>query len=153
MQHLQHLSVDQIFQSLWFLSKGFLVAKISHHCEQIYGCQHDIINCNGISVSQITMDMFHLSKSLVLFSFMIYHQVCNKNNMTGVYPSGGPEFTPSFQWGLCCLVFSFLCSALQIVVCLFVLFLLAIVLSVLLRFPLWHLQTFLIIEQFLLNSK
>ena len=38
--------------------------------------------------------------------------------------------TPGFQWGSCCSFFSFLC----IVVCFFVLFLMPIVLSVLLRF-------------------
>ena len=32
-----------------------------------------------------------------------------------------PEFIPCFWWGLCCQIFSFLCSVLQIVVCSFVL--------------------------------
>jgi hypothetical protein len=37
------------------------------------------------------------------YSFMTYHRVCNKNNMTNAacdagtaYPSGKPEFTPGF---------------------------------------------------------
>jgi hypothetical protein len=41
-----------------------------------------------------------------LYSFMTYHQVCNKSNMTGAtcgagtaYPFKAPEFTPGFQWG------------------------------------------------------
>jgi len=41
--------------------------------------------------------------NLVLSSFMIYHQVCKKSNMTGTtygagaaYPSGASEFTPGF---------------------------------------------------------
>jgi hypothetical protein len=45
------------------------------------------------------------------------------------YPSIAPELTLGYKWGS---VFSFLCSVLQIVGCSFVLFLLAIVLSVLL---------------------
>ena len=47
------------------------------------------------------------------------------------YPSGAPEFTPVFQWGSWCSLFSFQCSILLIIACLFVPFLLAIVLSVL----------------------
>ena len=46
-----------------------------------------------------------------------------------VNPSGAPEFTPGCWRGMCCLNFSFLCSVLWIVVCSFVLFLVAIVLS------------------------
>ena len=72
----------------------------------------------------------------VLSSFMTYYLVCNKSNKTGVtsgagiaYPSGAPEFTPRFQWGSC-----FLLSALQIFACPFFLFILAIVLSVFIRF-------------------
>jgi len=42
-----------------------------------------------------------------------------------------PVFIPGFQWGSCCSILSFLCNVLYIVVCPFVLFLLAIVLSVL----------------------
>ena len=77
----------------------------------------------------------------VLSSFISYHRVCNQNNTTGeisgagaIFPSGAPDFTPGFQWGSCYSIFSFMCNVLQIVVCPFVLFLLAIVLSVLLRF-------------------
>ena len=50
------------------------------------------------------------------------------------YPSGAPEFTPGFQWGSCYSIFSFFMYVLLIVVCLFVLFHLVIVLSVLLRY-------------------
>ena len=48
-----------------------------------------------------------------------HHQVCNKSNTTGnicgvvpAYTSGAPEFTPGFQWGSCCSIFSFLCNVL-----------------------------------------
>ena len=75
----------------------------------------------------------------VLSSFMAYHQACNQINTTGVtsgagtsYPSGEPEFTPSFLQGSCYSIFYM--YVLQIVVCSFVLFLLAILLSVLHRF-------------------
>ena len=74
----------------------------------------------------------------VLSSLMTYHRVCNQNNLTGATsgstsadPSGAPEFIPGFQWGSCYSIFSFMCSVLQIVVCPFVFFLLAIVLFVL----------------------
>ena len=65
------------------------------------------------------------------------------------YPSGAHEFTPGFQWCSCYLIVSFMCNVLQIVVCPFIFFLLAIVLSVLPRFtdsdyPFWHLQTLFI---------
>ena len=67
-------------------------------------------------------------------SFMTYHRVCNQSKTTDgtigagtADPSGATEFTPDFQG-------SFLCSVLKIVVLPFVLFLLAIVLSVLHRF-------------------
>ena len=34
-----------------------------------------------------------------------------------VYLSGPPEFIQGFWWDLCCSIFSFLCSVLQIIVC------------------------------------
>ena len=45
------------------------------------------------------------------------------------YPSGTPEFIPGFQWGSCYSILSFMCTFCR---SLFVLFLLAIVLSILL---------------------
>ena len=77
----------------------------------------------------------------VLSSFMIYHRVCNKINTTGItcwagtaYPSGAPAFTPGFQGGFVTRSLVVLLIFLQIVVCPFVLFLLVIVLSFLVRF-------------------
>ena len=68
---------------------------------------------------------------------MTYHQVCNWGNKTGTtrgaettHPSGTHGFIPDFLVG----IFSFMCSVLYTFVCPFVLFHLAIVLSVLLRF-------------------
>jgi len=64
-----------------------------------------------------------------------------KHRLTGVtsgvgtaYPSGAPEFTPRFLVGFMLLDLLFHIYVLLIGVCPFVLFLLAIVLSVLLRF-------------------
>ena len=67
-----------------------------------------------------------------------YKTLCNQINTTDVtsgagpaYPSGAPEFATVFSWGSCCSIFSFICMFCR---SLFVLFLLAIVLSVLLRY-------------------
>ena len=49
------------------------------------------------------------------------------------YAYGAPGFTSGFQWGSCCSIFNFL-SDMQIIVCLFVIFLTVTVLSVLFRF-------------------
>ena len=47
-------------------------------------------------------------------------QLVDINTIT--YPSGAPEITPSFWWGSCCLLFSFLFCVMCTIVCLFVLF-------------------------------
>ena len=77
----------------------------------------------------------------VIFSFITQHRVCNQSNTTSptsgsgtAYPSGAPVFIPSFRWGSCYSIFSFMCSVYQIVVCPFFRFLLDIVLAVPLRF-------------------
>jgi hypothetical protein len=76
---------------------------------------------------------------LVLSSFMIYHRVCKYINTTGItsgagtcYPSVAHEFTSGFYWSSRYSIFSFICMFSS---SLFVLFLLPIVLSVLLRYP------------------
>ena len=65
--------------------------------------------------------------------------ICGAGN---AYPSVAPEFAPGFLWSLCCWsIFSFLSNVLQIIVCRFVIFLLAIVLFVYsFRLLLWYLQ-------------
>jgi hypothetical protein len=55
------------------------------------------------------------------------------------------KIQPVFEWCSCCSIFSFMCSILATIVCLFVLFLLEIVFSVLLSIyglwlPLWYLR-------------
>ena len=102
----------------------------------------DLINHYDTSVSQMTKICSSCCEHfMVLSSFMTYHQVCNQSNTTGstsgtgtAYNSRVPQFTPGFEQSQCCSIFSFLGGGLQIIVCTFVLFLLAIVLSVLLRF-------------------
>ena len=104
----------------------------------------------------------------LLSSFMTYHRTFYKSYTTGVssragtaYPFGAPELNPDlrrfaflnlyFSVFLVFLVFFvfLLFFFLRIVVCLLVLFHLAIILSDFLRYmtsdyPLWYLQTFLI---------
>ena len=63
----------------------------------------------------------------VLSSFMAHHRDCYTSNTTDDHPSGAPEFAPGFQQGSCYSIFSFMCNVLQIVVCPFVRFCLAIV--------------------------
>ena len=78
----------------------------------------------------------------VLSLFMTNPRVCSKINTTGAtngtgtaYPSGAHEFSPIFIiGGLCGSTFGFLCSVLYIIVCSFVVFLVAIALSAL-RLP------------------
>ena len=86
-----------------------------------------------ISISQKCKS--YCVKHWVLSSFMTYHWVFNKSSTMGttsgaviMYPFGVHEFSPpthTFKWGSHCSVFSF------IVHCLFVLYLLDIVLHVL----------------------
>ena len=88
-----------------------------------------------------------------------YHMMCDTtgaNSGAGTaYPSGTPVFAPDFQWNSYYAIFTFLCSVLQIVVCSFVLFLLAIALSVLSIYGFWllrcYFQTLLPCHGILLN--
>jgi hypothetical protein len=43
------------------LNQGFPLFKLKSSLRKIYGRQHDLVDRYGISVSQITTDMFHLS--------------------------------------------------------------------------------------------
>ena len=40
------------------LNQGLLVVKIKTSLRKFYGCHHDLVNRYGVSVSQMTMDMF-----------------------------------------------------------------------------------------------
>ena len=46
------------------LNQTFLFVKLKSSRRQFYGRQHDLVDCYGISASQITTDMFNLSKTL-----------------------------------------------------------------------------------------
>ena len=92
----------------------------------------------GMSVSQMTTCHKHFP---VISSCMTCHRVCNQINTTGatsgagtVYPSGAHAFTPGFQWGSCYSIFSFMRIFCRSLFVLLYFFLLAIVLSVLLRY-------------------
>jgi hypothetical protein len=43
------------------LNQGFLLVKLKLSLLKFYGLHYDLVNRYGISVSQMTMDMFHLS--------------------------------------------------------------------------------------------
>ena len=43
------------------LKQGFLLVKLKRSLQIFYGRHHDLVDRYGISVSQITTDMFHLS--------------------------------------------------------------------------------------------
>ena len=105
------------------LNQGFLLAKSKSSPRTFYVRHHDLVDRYGISVSQMTTDMFHF-----------FNQINTTGASSGAgtaYPSGARDFTPGFQWGSCYSFCSFMCM-------LFVLFLLAIVLSVLLRYTDFH---------------
>jgi hypothetical protein len=70
-----------------------------------YGHHHDLVDRNGINVSQLPPICSTYRKHFtVLYSFMTYYWVCNYINTTSetsgsgsIDPSGAPEFTPVFS--------------------------------------------------------
>ena len=59
-----------------------------------------------------------------LFTFATYHWICNESSTTGAtcgagtaYPPGAHGSTPGNLWGLCCLIVSFLCIGVWVIVC------------------------------------
>ena len=85
------------------LNQGFLLVKLKSSLRKIYGRHHDFVDRYGIYISQMTICSTCHTHLPVLSSFMTYHRVSNKINMTGAtsgagtqYPSGAPEFTPRF---------------------------------------------------------
>ena len=71
-----HLSVDRIFHSYQdFLDRGLLLTRkllnqefllVKSSLRKFYGHHHDLIGRYGISVSQMTTDMFHLSRRVAI---------------------------------------------------------------------------------------
>jgi len=43
------------------MNQGFLLVKMKSSLRKFYGHHHDLVDSYRISVSQMTMDMFHLS--------------------------------------------------------------------------------------------
>ena len=46
------------------LNQGFLLVKLKSSLRKFYGRHHDLVDRYGISVSQMTTDMFHLPQAL-----------------------------------------------------------------------------------------
>jgi len=121
------------------LNQEFPVVKLKSSLWKFYDRLHDLVNRYGISMSKITtVSCVFRNHKPILSQFMTYHPICNKSNTAGTasgtgtaYPSGAPEFTLVFSWvhvaqSLVSLVF-----CVEFCRSLFVLFCLAIVLSVL----------------------
>ena len=54
----------QIYLPRKLLNQGFPLVKLKSSLRKFYGCHHDLVDRYGIYVSQMTMDMFHLSQTL-----------------------------------------------------------------------------------------
>ena len=60
--HCLYLLWLQISRKL--LNQGFLLVKLKSSLQKFYGHHHDLVDHYGISVSQMTIDLFHLSWTL-----------------------------------------------------------------------------------------
>jgi hypothetical protein len=96
--------MKQTYMYLWYLlfqaHQWLLLVKLKSLLRKCYGRHHDMVERYGISVSQMTTDMFHLSQTLP--GHFLIHYI----NTTGVTSGPGtadtsraPKFTPGFQWG------------------------------------------------------
>jgi len=85
-----YLSVDMIFQSLWFLScyldrrliltrmllnQGFLVVKLKYSFQKLYGCHNHPINQYGVSNDHEYVTFVVIIIRCFLSSFNTYHLV------------------------------------------------------------------------------
>jgi hypothetical protein len=64
------------------LNQGFLVVKLKSSLRKFYGHHNDLVNRQGISVSQMTTYFLRLNHKPLLFSFMTHHRVCNTTGAT-----------------------------------------------------------------------
>ena len=83
------------------LNQWFLSVKLKSSLRMFYGRRHDLVDRYGISVSQMTTDMFHF-----------FNQINTTGASSGAgtaYPSGAPQFIPDSWWGSCYSIFSFMC--------------------------------------------
>ena len=69
---------DRLLHTLKLPNQGFLLVKLKSSLQKFYGRHHNLIDCYGISVSQMTTICSTCRKHFpVLSSFMTYHRVCN----------------------------------------------------------------------------
>ena len=116
------------------LAKGFLVVKLNHHFESF-----TVSTMTWLTVMEYLSHKWPriwfvcLNHNSAISSFMAYHCVCNKSNMTGATSGAGTACLPFWSSPT---VFSGVHVAWSLGFCtsLFVLFPLAIVLSAFLRF-------------------
>ena len=93
--------IHLLIKNDWSLPQGYEFGKTKLHCTtEIQVACHKwpricsvCCNCNP-------------------FSFMTYHRVCNKSNMTGATFGTSSAYPPAFSWGSCLSHFSFLCNVL-----------------------------------------
>jgi hypothetical protein len=116
------------------------LVKLKSSLRKFYDHHHDLVDRYGIYVSQMTTDMFHLSWTLP-GPFLIHNllsgfvtRLTRRLSLVEQELLTFPEHPSSPQVFSCSCFSIFYVYVLQIVVCPFVLFLLAIVSSVLLRF-------------------
>ena len=100
------------------LNQGFLLVKLKSLFRKFCCRHHDLVDCYGISMSQMTTNMFHLSHThpgpfLIHDLSPIGSLLDNTTETTSgtgtAYPSGSPDFTPGIYWGSCYSTFSFMC--------------------------------------------
>jgi hypothetical protein len=126
------------------LDQGMILIKLKSSHRIFYGRHHDLVKLCHKWPRICSVCRYH---NQVIFLFMTYHRVCNKSSTTGTTCRAGTVY-PSDAHGLrVTRNVTFLCIILYIVVCPFLLFLLAIVCPSIYIFwlPLWYLQTFLMI--------
>jgi len=121
------------------LNQCFLLVKLKSSLRKFYGRCHDLVNRYGISVSQMTTDMFHLSEASP-GPFLIHDFTGFVTRVTRRMSLGQQEL-PTFPEHLSSLPvlsevrvarsFGCLCSVLQFVVCPLYFFLLTIMLYIL----------------------
>jgi hypothetical protein len=123
-----HVYIDQNYPSLSFFCKGsftnsnmFLVAMLWSSLRKLNGRNHYMVSNYGLSVAQMITYIFRFFfRSSFLFRMISMSTTVAANSVEGTdNPSGTHEFSPVFVWHSFCSIFSFLCSALSTIVCLF----------------------------------
>ena len=103
------------------MDKRFLMVQLKSSLRKFYVRDHDLVNSYRISVSPVTMDMFHQQSNPTISSFMTYHQMLITTGATTragtAYLSGTSEFTCVFNGGRGCLLFILQFSVQCIVEC------------------------------------